>query len=260
MRRTCFICVRKSSRVNCCLRILRSRSAASVLVELVLGLLDQRHDVAHAEDPPSHPVRVEALELVELLARRGVDDRLAGDRPDREGRAAARVAVELGDHDAVELRRLGEALRDVDGVLAGHRVDHEQDVVRLADLPDLGELVHQLLIDVQAARGVDDQHVAALLHSLFARPARHLDGVGLARHASRRGPSPVLRASRAARRQRAAAGRRRPGRRSCSAWRAALRASRRPSSCRSPAGRPSGSRWGRSGRRPGRGRHRPSAR
>ena len=32
--------------------------------------------------------------------------------------------------------RLGEALGDVDGVLAGHRVDDEEDVVRLGHLAD----------------------------------------------------------------------------------------------------------------------------
>src|SRR5215211_2352541 len=47
-------------------------------VELLLSLLDQGHHVAHAEDPARHPVGVEALQLVELLAGRGIDDRLAG--------------------------------------------------------------------------------------------------------------------------------------------------------------------------------------
>ena len=43
----------------------------------------KRQDVAHAEDPLGHAVGVEALELVELLARRREQDRLAGDRLDR---------------------------------------------------------------------------------------------------------------------------------------------------------------------------------
>ena len=95
MLRTCFICSRKSSSVNCSLRILRSSSWRLALVHLALGLLDERHHVAHAEDPLGHPVRVEALEVAELLAGRGVEDRLAGDGLDRERGAAAGVAVEL---------------------------------------------------------------------------------------------------------------------------------------------------------------------
>ena len=42
--------------------------ARLVLVELVLGALDQRHHVAHAEDPRGHAVGVELLQLVELLS------------------------------------------------------------------------------------------------------------------------------------------------------------------------------------------------
>jgi hypothetical protein len=52
--------------------------------------------------------------------------------------------------------------------------------VRLGDLADLGQLVHQLLIDVQAAGRVDDQHVAVVLDRLLARPFGDLDRVGLA--------------------------------------------------------------------------------
>src|SRR3954454_20465533 len=39
-----------------------------VLLDRRLGALDQREDVAHAEDPRRHPVRVEPVERIELLA------------------------------------------------------------------------------------------------------------------------------------------------------------------------------------------------
>src|SRR5436305_8795627 len=81
------------------------------LVHLALGLLDERQDVAHPEDPLRHPIGVEALERVELLAGRGVQDRLAGDRLDGQCGTAARVPVELREDHAVEVRDLCEALR-----------------------------------------------------------------------------------------------------------------------------------------------------
>ncbi len=89
-------------------------------------------------------------------------DRLAGDGAHRQRGAAAGVAVELGEDDAVEVDRCCELLGDVDGVLAGHGVDHQQDVVRLDRVADAHELAHQLVVDVQAAGGVDDDHVAAV--------------------------------------------------------------------------------------------------
>src|SRR3954465_7742569 len=146
-----------------------------VLLELLLGLLDERHDVAHTEDPLRHPLGVEALELVELLAHAGEQDRLAGDGLDAQRGAAAGVAVELAHQHAVELDRLGELLGDVHGVLAGHRVDDEQDVVRLDRPADVDEPLHELGVDVQAAGGVDDQDVLAVHLRLVERPARDVD-------------------------------------------------------------------------------------
>ena len=91
-----------------------------------MRFLDQRQHVAHAEDARGHAVGMERLEPGELLAHARELDRLAGDVAHRERRAAARVAVELGEHDAGERQALVERARDVDRVLALHRVDHEQ--------------------------------------------------------------------------------------------------------------------------------------
>ena len=100
-----------------------------VLVELALGLFDEREDVAQAEDAARHPVGVEFFERVEMLADADELDRHAGDVLDREGGAAAGVAVELGQDDAVEFQRFVERLGAVDRVLAGHAVDDQQHLV-----------------------------------------------------------------------------------------------------------------------------------
>ena len=126
-----------------------------------------------------HAVGVELLELVLLLTGGGEQDRLAGDRLDREGSAAAGVAVELGHDDAVEVDDLGELLGDRDGVLAGHRVDHKQHVLRLDRLLDVRELLHQLGIDVKAAAGVDDEDVLALGDRPISSPGGDLDRVAV---------------------------------------------------------------------------------
>ena len=103
--RTCCNCSRKSSSVSVPPRILPSISLALSDVDRLLGLLDQAEHVAHPEDARGHAIRVERLEGVDLLPGADEEDRLAGDRPHRQRRAAARVAVELGQHDAVELAR-----------------------------------------------------------------------------------------------------------------------------------------------------------
>ena len=56
-------------------------------------------------------------------------DGLAGDVANGDGRAAAGVAVHLGEDDAGEAEALMKVLRRVDGVLAGHGVGDEEDLL-----------------------------------------------------------------------------------------------------------------------------------
>ncbi len=143
----------------------------------LFGLLDQRQHVTHAKDPRRHPIGMEDLELVELLADRCELDRLAGDRLDRERGTAARVAVELRQQDAVECDPLLEGGGDVDCLLARHRVEDEQDVRRLQLISELLELVHQLGVDLQAAGSVDDDDVPPLGSRLLEAELCRLDGI-----------------------------------------------------------------------------------
>ena len=126
----------------------------------LLGLLDDADDVAHAEDALGHALGVEHLERIGLLAHRDELDGFAGHLAHRERAAAAGVAVELGDDHAVEVGALGEGGDHVDDVLTGHGVDHHEDLVGLDRLLDVDGLLHHLLVDLQTARGVDDDHVA----------------------------------------------------------------------------------------------------
>ena len=71
-------------------------------VEGGLGLLDERQHVAHAEDAADDAVGMEGLEGVGLFAGADELDGLAGDVADGERRAAAGVAVHLGEDDAGE--------------------------------------------------------------------------------------------------------------------------------------------------------------
>ena len=74
---------------------------------------------------------MELLQRVEVLAGADELDRHAGDGLDRQRRAAAGVAVELGHDHAVELQGLVERLGAVDGVLAGHGIDDQVDLIRV---------------------------------------------------------------------------------------------------------------------------------
>ncbi|MCY1219796.1 hypothetical protein D9M72_317860 [compost metagenome] len=131
-------------------------------VHVLLGLFDQAEHVTHAEDARSDAVGVEGIEGFGLLAHAKELDRLASDGAHRERGTAPGVAVDLGQHHAGQRQGVVEGLGGVGGVLAGHGVDHEQSFHRLDGGMHLLDLVHHLGVDVQAARGVDDDHVDEL--------------------------------------------------------------------------------------------------
>ena len=137
--------------------------AGLLLVELLLRLLDQGEDIAHVEDAGRHTIRVEDLEVLQSFAGGGEQDRLAGHGGHRQRGAAAGVAIELGQHHAGEIHALVERLGRLHGILADHRVDDEQNLVRLHGIADVASLLHQLLIHAETACGIDDHRVVKLL-------------------------------------------------------------------------------------------------
>src|SRR2546430_9320705 len=145
------------------------------LVDVLLRLLDQREDVAHAEDPRGEAIGMERLEGVGLLAHADEGDRPARDVADAERGAAARVAVHLGKDHGVDAHGLVEAVGHRHRVLARHRVDDEQHVVRLDRRADLLELVEHRLVDVQASGRVEDQRREPSLGGRLEGGAADLD-------------------------------------------------------------------------------------
>ena len=67
-----------------------------------------------------------------------------------------------------------KALGDAHGFLAGHRVGDQQRLVRADLAGDRLELVHQLVVDLQAAGGVDDDEGQPVLLGVLDRGLRQL--------------------------------------------------------------------------------------
>ena len=158
---------------------------------------------------------------------------------DRQRDAALGGPVELGQDDAVDVDRLPEQLRLAQAVLARRGVDGHQRLVRrvghlLGDhAPDLGQLLHQVVLRVQAPGGVDDHHVGAALAAAGDRVEGDRARIGALRALDeRRRPRarPTARAARPRRRGTCPPRRSRPSARAPCAG--ARRACRSWSSCR----------------------------
>ncbi len=126
------------------------------------GALDQADDVAHAEDAAGDAVGMEILQRIQLLADADQLDRAAGDGAHGKRGTAARIAIDPGQHDAGQLHPVAELGRDIDRVLAGHGIDHQQGLGGRGCLMHGRRLGHQLLVHMQAAGGIEHDHVMAL--------------------------------------------------------------------------------------------------
>ena len=98
---------------------------------------------------------MEFFQRIDFFADTNKFDRLAGDRAHREGSTAAGIAVHAGEHNAGEIDLVREILCDIDRVLTGQCIDHEQDFLRFRDIGNRLHLVHQLLIDMQTTGGIE---------------------------------------------------------------------------------------------------------
>ena len=86
----------------------------------------------------------------------------------------------LVEHDAGDVEVLIERLGGTDGVLTGHGVDHEQDLVGLDGFLDGLQLVHERFVDVQAARRIEEDHVVAVPDGVGNGGLGNIDRVRLA--------------------------------------------------------------------------------
>jgi len=121
---------------------------------------------------------VEHLEVVEFFAETDEFDRAAGHLADRKRRTAAGVAVELGENEAGEIERAVKMFGDRNRLLAERGVGYQQDFVRPDRLADAHQLLHHGFVDLEAARGVDDDHVGtrrARLRDRVDRDRRNVD-------------------------------------------------------------------------------------
>ena len=140
-----------------------------LLIVLLLRLLNKGQHIAHTQNAGGHAVGMEQFDHIQLLAGTHKFDGLSGSRPDGQGRTAAGVAVQLGQHHAVNAQCIVESLGGIHRVLTGHGVHHQQDLIGLHGGLDVPQLVHQRLVDMQTAGGIQKHHVIAVVSGVLHR-------------------------------------------------------------------------------------------
>src|SRR3954470_4238614 len=143
-----------------------------------------------AEQRVDERLGLEGCEVVGTFAQPDQLDRDSQLALDGDDDAALGGAVELGQHDAGDVDDLGEHPSLNQAVLTRGRIEDEEHLVDRAapldDALDLAELVHQALLGVQPAGGVDQDRVCALLDACLDRVERDARGIGAFRAADDR--------------------------------------------------------------------------
>ena len=126
------------------------------------GFFDETDDVTHAQDARGHAFGVERLEVFELFTHASKFDGLAGNGLHAQRCAAAGVAVEFGEYRAGDVESLIEMSCDVDSFLAGGRVEDKQSFLRFDEVAQADKFLEEWFVDLEAARGVEDERVAII--------------------------------------------------------------------------------------------------
>src|SRR5216117_370070 len=107
------------------------------------------------EEPVHHPFRVEGSDVLVRLPEVHEHDRLANRLRHGQRRTSLRVRIDLRQDDPVDADRFVELLRLFDRVVAREGVPDVEGEVRLRDPFDFLHLIHQVLVRLHPARGVD---------------------------------------------------------------------------------------------------------
>ena len=120
---------------------------------------------------------MELLKVSDVLTGGREHNRLAGHRSHRQRRTTAGVTIKLRQDHTGEVHALVEGVSGVHGVLTDHRVDDEQNFVRLNSVTNVACLLHELSVNTQTTRGIDNHHVVQLSASLSHTVTCHLHGI-----------------------------------------------------------------------------------
>ena len=120
---------------------------------------------------------MERLEVAHFLADAGVFDGEPGQIFDGKGRAATGIAIQTRHDNAGEAKLLVERVRNIHRVLAGRGIHEEQSLGRMDFMIDAAKLFHETFVDLETARGVENEDVIPFREGFLLRFFSDVDGV-----------------------------------------------------------------------------------
>ena len=139
----------------------RAKQHAASLA-LAAGLLLPSLGVSHAKDTAGNTLRMEILKRIHFLASTCKLDRLACNRTHGKRRTTAAITVHTGEDHTGYTNLVTKLFRDIDGVLAGKRINNQQCFMRIDSISNRCHLSHQCLINMKSARRIKHYNIKTL--------------------------------------------------------------------------------------------------
>ena len=145
-----------------------------LLIDSLLGILDQRQDIAHAENTRGHSLRVEGFDTGQFLADTSVLDRPTGYMTYRKRCATTRITVQFGQDDSGQRQSLAKRLGRVDRILTQHGINDEQCFNRFDRRMEFGDLLHHRFVNRETTSRIHKQHIVEVAFGPINRSARNI--------------------------------------------------------------------------------------
>ena len=139
------------------------------------GFFNQGNNITHAENTARDTVRKERFNFVPLFTSPHQLNRLAGNGLHRHGATTAGIPVNTGHHDAGNAHFFVKFLRDIDGILSRHGINHQKGFGRLCQFGNASNFVHQFLVNCQAPGCVEHEDIKTAKTGFFHRAFGDLD-------------------------------------------------------------------------------------
>ena len=143
----------------------------------MLNLFDQRQDIAHTQNTTGYAIRIEGLQCIGFFTHSQEFDRLTGDMPYRQRRAATSITVGLSQDNPGQRQHVIKGFSRVSRILTCHRIHGKQGFDRVNGSVKLLDFGHHVGINMQATCGINDNYIYMLLFCMFDRTLGNIDGV-----------------------------------------------------------------------------------
>ena len=149
--------------IKFCLAQFLAHFLGLLLIDFRRSLLNQAHDIAHAQNPGGHPVRIELFQIRQFFTHTYIQNRLARYGANGKSRASAGISVQLCQDDSIDSNFIVKGLGHVNRILTGHGVYNQYGLIYVYLLLNFHQLIHHCFVNMKPAGRIQNHQILSVL-------------------------------------------------------------------------------------------------